>query len=104
MSLEAIREIQRVEEAMESSRAQARAQAQKILSDAERDGRELLAQGSETAAKTAAAEMAAAEEKAAKRRQEILAAAGEDCKILSDNADAFMATAVKMIVERVVER
>ena len=103
MSLEAIREIQRVEEAVESSRVQARAQAQKIVSDAERAGRTLLDQGREEAVKAAAAELTAAEETAAKRREEILSAAGEDCKILSDNADAFMAMAVKMIVERVVE-
>jgi len=103
MSLEAIREIQTVEEAMEASRAQARAQAQQIISDAERHGRALLSQGREEAAKAAAAEMTAAEEKAAKRRGEILAAAEEDCKILSNGADAFMAQAVNMIVERVVE-
>jgi len=103
MSLEAIREIQRVEEAMDASRAEARAQAQKILSDAEREGRALLEQGKEDAAKKAAAEMTAAEGKAAKRREEILAAAGEDCASLSAGADAFMAQAVKMIVERVVE-
>ena len=103
MSLEAIREIQSVEEKMETSRAQARAQAQKIISDAEREGRALLEQGRAEAAKKAAAVMTAAEERAAKRREEILAAAEEDCKILSAGADAFMAQAVKMIVERVVE-
>lgn len=103
MSLEAIREIQRVEEAMEASRAQARAQAQKLIADAEREGRALLEQGREAAAGKAAAAMSAAEEKAAKRRAEILAAAADDCETISAGADAFMARAVKMIVERVVE-
>jgi hypothetical protein len=50
-----------------------------------------------------AAAMSAAEEKAAKRRAEILAAAADDCETISAGADAFMARAVKMIVERVVE-
>ena len=103
MSLEAIREIQSVEEAMEASRAQARTQAQKIVSDAEREGRALLEQGREASAKEAAAAMKAAEDRAAKRRAEILASAEDDCKTLSASADAFMAQAVKMIVERLVE-
>jgi len=103
MSLEAIREIQSVEEAMEASRAQARAQAQKLISDAEREGRMLLEQSREAAAGQAAAAMAAAEARAAKRRDEILSAAEDDCKTISDGADAFMAQAVNKIVERVVE-
>jgi len=103
MSVEAIREIQRVEEEMEALRTRSRAQAQKIVSDAEREGKALLVQSKEQAACAAAAAMAAAEERAAKRREEILAAAEEDCNMLAAGADAFMAQAVRVIVERVVE-
>lgn len=103
MSVEAIHEIRRVEEEMEELRLRSRAQAQKTVSDAEREGQVILAQGREQAAHAAAADMRAAEERAAKRREEILSAAEEDCNMLAAGADAFMAQAVRVIVERVVE-
>ena len=45
MSLEAITEIREVEERTERAKAEARAQAQKLAADAERDGKALLRQG-----------------------------------------------------------
>ena len=44
MSLEAITEIREVEERTERAKAEARAQAQKLAADAERDGKALLRQ------------------------------------------------------------
>ena len=57
MSLEAITRIRSVEEGMDQAKADARAQAQKLAAEAEREGRALLQQGREQAAKAAAAEM-----------------------------------------------
>jgi len=104
MSLEAIREIQRVEESMDQARAQARAQAQKIVADARQQGLALLQQGKAEAAAELAEAMKGAEQSAKKRREEILAAAKQDGKDLAAYAENNMAQAVEMIIERVVER
>ena len=103
MSLEAIREIQSVEETMDAARAEARAKAQRVVAEAEREGRALLENGKTQAAAESARMMGEAEQQAEKRRQEILAAAGEDCRSLAAAADDNMAKAVEMIVRRVVE-
>ena len=76
MSLEAITEIREVEERMERAKAEARAQAQKMVADAERDGKALLQQGRDAAAKAEAEALRKAEEAAAGRREAILAGAG----------------------------
>ena len=55
MSLEAITKIRAVEEDMERSKADAKAQAQKLIADADREGRSLLQQGREKASAAAAA-------------------------------------------------
>ena len=101
--MEAIREIQSVEETMDAARAEARAKAQRVVAEAEREGRALLENGKTQAAAESARMMGEAEQQAEKRRQEILAAAGEDCRSLAAAADANMAKAVEMIVRRVVE-
>jgi len=103
MSRKAIQEIRSVEENMERSRAEARAKAQRLIADAEREGRELLKRGREDSAKKTAEVMKASEECAESRRAEILASAEKDCKALRSGAKAKMAQAVQMIVERVVE-
>ena len=103
MSLEAIEKIRGGEDAMDQARAQARAQAQQILADAERAGQEALEQGRQSAAKKTAEAMWAAEERGAQRRAEILAEAEEDCRALEQLAQANMAQAVQAIVERVVD-
>ena len=103
MSLEAITKIRAVEDGMEQAKADARAQAQKMIADAERDGRTLLQQGRETAAETAAAAMRREEERAAVRREEILAQAAKDCQALKADAGARMDKAIQAILGRVVE-
>ncbi len=102
MSLEAIARIQEVESGMEQSKADARARAQKLTADAEREGRALLQQGREKAAAEVADAMRQAEEAAAKRREEILARAAADCEALRAEAGARMDKAVEAILERVV--
>ena len=103
MSLAAIETIRQAEEAAERARAETRAEGQKRVAEAEREGRALLENGKTQAAAESARMMGEAEQQAEKRRQEILAAAGEDCRSLAAAADANMAKAVEMIVRRVVE-
>ena len=92
MSLEAISKIRSVEESMDQARADARARAQKLAAEAERDGRALLQKGKDAAAKAAAA----------KRRDEILAQAAKDCGALKKQAGSRMDKATQAILGRVV--
>lgn len=103
MSLEAITEIREVEERTERAKAEARAQAQKLAADAERDGKALLRQGQDDAAAALAQALHRAEEAAAQRRETILAEAAADCQKLKDAARGRMDQAVQAILERVVE-
>lgn len=103
MSLEAITRIRAVEDGVEQSQAQARVQGQKLIADAQREGREALEQSRRAAAEENRKAMTQAEETAAKRREEILAQAAEDCRALKAQAAARMDQAVRRIVERVVE-
>lgn len=103
MSLEAIAKIRKAEEGMEQSKADAKAQAQKLIADAEREGRALLQQGSEKSASAAAAAMRQAEQQAAARRDEILAQAAKDCEKLKADASQRMDKAAQAILGRVVE-
>ena len=103
MSLEAITKIRAVEENMEQAKADARAEAQKMLADDEREGRALLQKGREDAAKAAAEAMRKAQEEGAALREKILAAAAEDCKALKADAGARMDKATQAILGRVVE-
>lgn len=103
MSLEAITKIRAVEDGMEQSKTEAKAQAQKLIADAEREGRALLQQGREAAAQAAAETMRQAEADAAKRREEILEQAAKDCEALKADAGARMDKATQAILGRVVE-
>ena len=103
MSLKAIREIQNVEETMDQQRSEARAKAQRLIAEAEREGRELLKRGREDSAKKTAEVIKASEERAEARRAEILSAAEKDCAALKAGAEAKLAQAVQMILGRVVE-
>ena len=103
MSLEAIAKIRAAEESTEQSKAAAKAQAQRLAADAEREGRALLEQGKEKAAAAAAAAMRQAEEQAAALRDQILDQAEKDCKKLKADASARMDKAAQAILGRVVE-
>ena len=103
MSLEAITKIRAVEDGVEQSKADAKAQAAKLIADAEREGRALLHAGREKAAAASAEAMKAADGKAAGRREEILAQSAKDCQKLKADASARMDKAVQAILGRVVE-
>ena len=68
----------------------------------DREGRALLQQSKERAAKAAAAELEKAEAAAAKRREEILARADKDCEELKKEARSHMGKATQAILGRVV--
>ena len=102
MSLEAITKIRAVEDGVEQSKADAKAQAAKLIA-AEREGRALLHAGREKAAAASAEAMKAADGKAAGRREEILAQSAKDCQKLKADASARMDKAVQAILGRVVE-
>ena len=103
MSLEAITKIRTVEDGAEQSKADAKAQAAKLVADAEREGRSLLQKGREQSAGVSAKALQEAEEKAARRRDEILAQSGKDCQKLKAGAAARMDKAVQAILGRVVD-
>ena len=102
MSLEAITKIRAVEESAEQAKANARAEAQKLLADTEREGREMLQKGKEESAKAAAEIMRKAQDEAAALRESILAQAAEDCKALKADAGGRMDKATQAILGRVV--
>lgn len=89
---------------MERSKTDAKAQAQKLIADADREGRSLLQQGREKASAAAAAAMKKAEEEAAGLRDKILAQSAKDCEKLKSDARARMDKAAQAIIGRVVER
>ncbi len=103
MSLEAVTKIREVENGVEQSKLDARAQGQKLIADAEREGREALKRGREQSEKAAAQAMREAEAKAAQRRIEIISQAEKDCEALKKAARSRMGKAAEAIVRRVVE-
>ena len=103
MSLEAIAKIRAAEESTEQSKAEAKAQAQRLAADAEREGRGPLEQGKDKAAAPADPPLRPAEGQAAPQRDQILDQAEKDCKKLKADASARMDKAAQAILGRVVE-
>ena len=104
MSQAAIQTIRGVEDAMDRQRAEAKAKAQKILADAEKEGRALLEQERAAAAAKTAEVMEAAGRQAEKRRAQILADTNRECRSITTDAQDRLSEAAGMIVRRVVER
>ena len=103
MSLEAINQIRGVEGSADQARADARTKAQKILADAEREGRALLEQGKAQSAAAAAEVMKRAQTEGEIRRTAILAKAESEAEALKAQARTKLAQAAKVITGRVVE-
>lgn len=104
MSLESINTIRGVEESMDQARQEAKVNAQKLLAEAEREGKALVEQSRAKAAEKTAEVMEAAGKQADKRRLDILADTNRDCRRLVSDAQERMAEAAGIIVGRVVER
>ncbi len=104
MYMEAVKEIQKLEEQMEQAKAKARAQAKDSLDAVEKEGRALLTGTRQAIREADAAAMTECEEKAAVKRQDVLRQAEEQCRQLREQASGRMDEAVARIVERVVGR
>lgn len=103
MYLETIRQISQVEDAMDKAKADAKADAQKRLADAQKAGQALLTRAQQEADAENAALLRQAEENAGARRDDILQTAQKDCDALKLRADGQMNEAVATIVRKVVE-
>ena len=103
MSLTAIHTIRGVEDAMDQAKLEAKAKAQKLIADAQKEGQALLEQSKSEAAEKTAEVMEAAQRKGEKRRGEILGDTAKECRQLAADAETRMAAAANMIVRRVVE-
>lgn len=104
MYMDAVREIQKLEEQMEQAKADARAQAKDALTAVEKDGRALLAATRQTIREADAAAMADCEARAARQREDVLRSAEAQCQALCQQAGSRMDEAVSQIVGRVVGR
>lgn len=104
MYMEAVKEIQKLEEQMEQAKAKARAQAKDSLDAVEKEGRALLNATRQTIREEDAAAMTECEEKAEVHRREVIRQAEEQCRALRDRAAGRMDEAADRIVGRVVGR
>ena len=104
MYIDAVKDIQKLEEQMEQAKAQARAKAQEAMAAAEKDGRAMLAEVRQEIRQADAEAMEYCETKAAAHRQTVLDAAEADCQALRQRAAAHMDAAVAQIVGKVVGR
>lgn len=102
MSLEAIKKVNETEQGVQARKAEAAANAKKLVADAEKAGRERLESARAKAEADARESMARAEEKAAAHSEEILAGARKDCAALRKAARARLDKAAQLIVRRVV--
>lgn len=104
MYMDAVREIQKLEEQVEQAKVRARAQAKDALDTVEKDGRALLAATRQEIREADALGMAECEEQAGRQRQEVLQNAESQCRTLRRQAESRMDEAVAQIVGRVVGR
>ncbi len=104
MYMEAVKEIRKLEEQVEQSKAQARAQAKDSIDAVEKEGRALLNAARQTIREEDAAAMTECEEKAAAQRLDVIRQAEEQCRALRDRAAGRMDEAADRIVGRVVGR
>lgn len=95
---ESIRLIQETEAHMEEEKLAARARAQKLAAEAERDAAGILAAAEETLRQERRTLLAEAEQQADIRRQAILRDAEEQCRALAAQAASRQAAAVERIL------
>ncbi len=101
MAFEAIQKVTQTEEANRSHKAEAAAQAKKIVSDAQRAGKQLVADARAQAQEKAKAMMAQAEEAAAEQTRQVLEANAVACEALKQEARGRLDRAADLIVGRV---
>ena len=101
MSFEAIQKVTETEQATRAKKAEAAAEAKRIVGEAERNGRQLVAQARAKAEEQVKAMMAEAEARAVERSRQILADNDVACAALRQNAQARLDQAADLIVGRV---
>ena len=101
MSFEAIQKVTETEQANRTKKAEAAAEAKRIVGDAERMGKQLVAQARADADGKVKALMAEAEARAAERSRQILADNDAACNALKQDAQSRLEQAADLIVGRV---
>lgn len=102
MYLDAVKEIQSLEQRAEQERTDARGRARKLVADARRDGEALVSETKKAAAKADADALKTCEQQAKQRHDVALQEAEAQCRSLRHHAAENMDEAVSLIVEKVV--
>lgn len=101
MAFEAIQKVTQTEQANRNQKAEAAAEAKKIVAQAQRAGKELVAQARAQAEEKAKAMMAQAEELAAVQSRQVLEGNAVACEALKQEARGRLDRAADLIVGRV---
>ena len=101
MSLEAIQKVTQAEQAARDKKAQAADEAKRIVAEAERAGRQLVADARAQAEETVKALLAEAEARAGERSAKTLADNAAQCEALKKAARGRLDQAAGLIVGRV---
>lgn len=102
MSLDAIKQITDTELTYKQKKQEAQAAAQKLVSDAERDGKARLEKARLQAESEARALLADAEAEAAVRAEAMMQEAKAQCERLRSEAEKRLDKVADLIVERIV--
>jgi V/A-type H+/Na+-transporting ATPase subunit G/H len=102
MSLESIKKITDTEQTYKEKKQEAQAVAQKLVCDAERDGKNRLEKARLQAESEARTLLGEAEEEAAVRAAAMMKDAEIQCDRLRDEAEKRLDKAAELIVERIV--
>ena len=101
MSLDAIQKVTEIEQNSRNRKADATAEAKRIVAEADRMGRQTVAQERAAAEEKVKAMMAEAENRAGERAKEAQAANAEACAALKERARPQLDRAADLIVEKV---
>lgn len=101
MSLEAIQKVTETERNSRTRKAEAAAEAKRIVAEADRMGRQTVAQARAAADETVKAMMAEAEARAGEQAKQIQAANAEACALLKEKARPNLDRAADLIVKKV---
>ena len=102
MSLEAIKKITDTERAYQQKKEEAAVAAQKLVADAEKEGKKRLERAKTQAETQAHGMLEEAEKEAAERAKSLMKAAEIRCEGLQKEAEKQLEKVVDIIVERIV--
>lgn len=101
MAFDAIEKVTQTEQANRSQKAEAAAEAKRMVAQAQRAGKELVANARAQAQEQAKAMMAQAEELAAEQTRQVLEGNAAACEALKQEARSRLDRAADLIVGRV---